>query len=197
MDVKNRILVCDIETSGFSPSENVIIEIGYAEIIDMELMNVDVISVEERLGLSGRKVIQKLRGIDPGPNWPGIPRNTAAGMFQDIVKKFFLDTDYFQWNLSAFNASFEKKFMTRAPWSIPGLGWRRELDIMFMAMKRMEKDGALEWNSYRRDWKWPKLSEALAWAKLENEAEHTALGDVKAEAELLLHLMRLKEDVHD
>jgi len=90
-----------------------------------------------------------------------------------------------------YNAEFDVRMIrqTARAWgiSIPSF---RDLCVM-----KLFAEYVGEWNSYRRDWKWQKLSDAARRCDLGGFSAHDALGDAQMTAKLLAHLAALAPEV--
>ena len=113
-----------------------------------------------------------------------IARADAAGVVAGRLYAFLLYAYFLHEargvTLHSFNVSFDADFLARPPWLLPRRRW--DECIMAAAMVEMGAAGALP-RFERGRFKWPKLSEAVAFYRVRVDgAPHRALGDARAAA---------------
>lgn len=172
------IIIVDTETTGLKHYESAIIEIGAVKLDE----NYDIKREFEHLCNPG------LQYLDRDEFYPsGIKMSDLLGAESsyEIAHKFkrWMGEDFDKVELWAFNTAFDKQFLNMPPWDIPYDYWGG--CVMLRSQKLMWD--ILPNNKYGK--KWPKLSEAREFFKIEHENNHRALDDVIVTAEIFKIIM--------
>lgn len=173
----------DIETTGLNPQWAEIVEVGAVIIWNNKIISRLQILIwpgEEAFALPGVKDALIIQGKSIDDFRDGESPHLAA----ELLNYFITD------NLTAYNVDFETKFLSKAEW-LGAKHW--PFCIMKKASEIMGKAGSLycPWNDYHQNYKWPKLTEAADFFKVDHKNGHSALADAETAANILLRMIKM------
>lgn len=150
----------DLETTGFNPRENEILQIAVCDWNGTPLLS----SYVKPEKVKAWPKAEEVNGITPETVAAAPTVSEVARSVQRIID----EAD----EVVIYNAEFDSGFLRNAGISLDG---KTIIDTMKVFAKAKG-----EWSEKRGDWRWHKLSAAAKHVGFENHVEHDALGDVLA-----------------
>ena len=150
----------DLETTGFDPNENEILQIAVCD-WDGRTLLASYVKPERT---SEWPKAAEVNGITPESVATAPTFSEIASQVQEIIDS----AD----ELVIYNAAFDSGFLRCAGISLDDV-------VVIDAMREFAKAKG-EWSEKRGDWRWHRLSAAVAHVGFEGHVEHDALGDVRA-----------------
>ena len=201
--MENKILVLDIETTGFLPQGGSIVEIGIVELDlnngDIEILFDSLCYEPDKITSKHRKYLKLHEANKPIPNgtmgWifvNSIPKITPKSVkespvLEDLKEEIQNILDSNEIGVTAFNKSFDFDFLRSR-----GIEIKKELPC---PMRLLAPIMNLPYPNRKGLGKWPNVSEARSWCFPEEseyvEAHRGAL-DAKDEAEIVFDLYKRK-----
>jgi DNA polymerase III alpha subunit (gram-positive type) len=171
------IAVLDLETTGFKPNKDVIVEVGICELNIKtgeikELLNTCVLDkrLNEKMKTSWIFENSSLRFDDVKK---GIPIEVLVPQIQKIVDNYYI---------TAYNYAFDFPFLKSV-----GIKFNTENiapDPMIVAKDILKLSGFYD------DYKWPKTQECLNYFKINRIEKHRAYSDTIDEAMIIYQLIK-------
>lgn len=183
------IIVVDTETTHYKPELAHVIEIGaigidpegrihqFEELCDPGVIeDIDLVALEKALSINGISHEEVLSAR---------PSEIVAEDFRSWLD---LIEEEYSVQLAGYNSwNYDSRILHRDPWNISRGSWK--FDVMKMCMDPMGKAGVLPVHPYYGTYKWPKLSEAEEYFKIERKGvSHRALSDARATMDILFML---------
>lgn len=180
--MENKILIIDIETTGFLDQGGHIAEIGMVELC-LQSGNKQIVFNEvcHEKGMTLDSV-QNSWIVSNGYMTVDEIRyskniNLLRAQIQEII-------NLYSNGATAYNRSFDFNFLEDRGFSFP-----RKLDC---PMKLATDICKVKWNAYRKEWKWPKVEEAYDYFFPENTYTeiHRGADDAFHEADIVMELFK-------
>jgi len=177
-----KILVADLETTGFTPYSDAIVEIGLA-LVDTETKEIDIVfdKIVKHKNFDSEKHKGSWIFQNTNLNWSDVEKAEPLSSYHAEIQTLF---DLYP--ITAYNKSFDMKFLSAS-------GFKFTHVKCLMA-------AAIEFSTYINAKKVPKR---VSMENMYNEffskdgdvyvEKHRAGADAKDEAKMLLHLVRLKD----
>lgn len=179
-DTPHHIYIVDLETTGFNARRDKIVEIGivildtltyHSEQISNKIIRVPKAQVESAwIVQNGKMTLEEI----------------AAGISLDLVKE---QTQVVLKNQpwTSYNTAFDYPFLKQ--WDLKDL-----LPPKYCIMLRSTGIVPTEWQEWKDEYKWPKLSEAYSYLYGESLSEaHRALQDATTATKILIKLLQLEQ----